>query len=341
MDLGREVAPRAESDHNRAMRPLIALTVGDPAGIGPEVVQKALAREELLEHMRIVAIGPRALRPAKVATWDGAGEPADEVSWLEIEGGEVELGRAQKAGGQAALLALRAGAELAASGRAGALVTAPVSKEALHLAGERVEGQTELLGRWAGASELEMLAIAKSLRVLLLTRHMPLKDALRGITLERVFSRLHLLDGGLRQLGIESPRLALAGLNPHAGENGLLGSEEKELLEPAVREAREDGLEVSGPLSPDTVFLRAAQGEFDGVLALYHDQAFIPVKLHAPGEGLTVLLGLPYLRVSPAHGTAFDIAGKGQADPKNLIAALEAAARWAPHYSRPAERSSA
>jgi 4-hydroxythreonine-4-phosphate dehydrogenase len=174
----------------------------------------------------------------------------------------------------------------------------------------------------------------------LLTRHVPLRDALRSIVPERVRARLHLLDRGLRRLGIEAPRLALAGLNPHAGENGLLGSEEKEILEPAVREAREDGLDVRGPLSPDTVFLRAAQGEFDGVLALYHDQAFIPVKLHAPGEGLTVLLGLPYLRVSPAHGTAFDIAGKGVADPKNLIAALEAAARWAPDYSRSVAESS-
>jgi 4-hydroxythreonine-4-phosphate dehydrogenase len=179
-----------------------------------------------------------------------------------------------------------------------------------------------------------MLGIAKNLRVLLLTRHVPLRVALERITPERVLARLALLDEGLRQLGFESPRLALAGLNPHAGENGLLGFEEQELLEPAVLQAREDGLNVAGPLSPDTVFLRAAQGEFDGVLALYHDQAFIPVKLHAPGEGLTVLLRLPYLRVSPAHGTAFDIAGQGVADPKNLIVALEAAARWAPHYSR-------
>ncbi len=319
----------------RMARPLIALTTGDPAGIGPEIVGKALARDELLERLRLVVIGPLALRPARVPEWDGAGEPREEVVWLETQGElAYEPGKAQAAAARAALSALRAGHELALGGRVDALVTAPVSKEALHLAGERVEGQTELLGRWAGIPEVEMLGVARNLRVLLLTRHLPLRSALERITPERVLAHLLLLDQGLKGLGFEAPRLALAGLNPHAGERGLLGHEEEELLEPAVARARARGLDLTGPLSPDTVFLRAARGEFDGVLALYHDQAFIPLKLHAPGEGLTVLLRLPYLRVSPAHGTAFDIAGKGVADPANLIAALEAAARWAPLFRR-------
>ncbi len=314
-------------------RPLVALTVGDPAGIGPEIVLKALAREESLEHMRLLAIGPAALRPARVPRWDGEGEPRAEIEWLATEGeSSFEPGKPQASAGRAALAALRAGHDLAQDGRVHALVTAPVSKEALHLAGERVEGQTELLGRWAGVPEVEMLGIARALRVLLLTRHLPLRAALERITSERVLAHLQLLDQGLRGLGIESPRLALAGVNPHAGEHGLLGREEGELLEPAVARAGELGLRVVGPLSPDTVFLRAAGGEFDGVLALYHDQAFIPLKIHAPNEGLTVLLRLPYLRVSPAHGTAFDIAGQGLADAGNLIAALEAAARWAPSW---------
>jgi 4-hydroxythreonine-4-phosphate dehydrogenase len=178
-----------------------------------------------------------------------------------------------------------------------------------------------------------MLGLARELRVLLLTRHLPLRAALEAVTPERVLAHLALLDQGLRQLGLAAPRLALAGLNPHAGENGLFGDEERERLAPALERARARGLDVAGPVSPDTVFLRAARGEFDGVLALYHDQAFIPLKLHAPGEGLTVLLGLPYLRVSPAHGTAFDVAGTGRADPRNLLVALEAAARFAGSYS--------
>jgi 4-hydroxythreonine-4-phosphate dehydrogenase len=244
----------------------------------------------------------------------------------------VAVGRASRAGGEAALAALRVGAELAASGSVDALVTAPVCKEALHLAGEPVEGQTELLARWDGARRFEMLATAGRMRVMLLSRHLPLREALERVTEENVLDHLRLLSETLHGLGFGSPRLALAGLNPHAGENGLLGSEERDLLQPAVRAARAEGIDVTEPLPPDTVFVRAAAGEFDAVLALYHDQAFIPLKLAgaAPGvEPLTTVAGLSYLRVSPAHGTAFDIAGTGTADPGNLIGALLQAAEWA------------
>jgi 4-hydroxythreonine-4-phosphate dehydrogenase len=317
-------------------RPLIALTAGDPAGIGPEIVRAVLADPALFEHLRLLAIGPAAERPASVARYDPGTDPRRiaRAAWLESAAPEpYELGRPQRGAARAALAALRAGHELAYAHAVDALVCAPVSKEALHLAGERVEGQTELLGRWSGV-DAQMLGIARELRVLLLTRHVPLAAALAAVEEERVLEHLQLFDRGLRQLGNAAPRLALAGLNPHAGENGLLGDEEERVLAPAVRAARLRGIDVTGPLPPDSVFLRAAGGEFDGVLALYHDQAFIPLKLHAPREGLTVLLGLPYLRVSPAHGTAFDIAGTGCADPGNLVVALRAAARYAPCYGR-------
>ncbi len=199
----------------------------------------------------------------------------------------------------------------------------------MHLAGERVEGQTELLSRWANAPRTQMMAVAGPLRVLLLTRHLPLRAALDQITTERVLDHLVLLHDSLVEWGTEAPRLALAGLNPHAGESGILGDEERLLLEPAVQLARGRGLSVEGPVSPDSVFIRASRGAFDGVLALYHDQAFIPVKLLRPDGGLTVLCGLPYLRVSPAHGTAFDIAGTGAVRPESLFEALEQTARWA------------
>ncbi len=331
------------TDRPTARPPLLALTVGDPAGIGPEIVARVLA-EPQSSPLRILAIGPAACRPGAVPDWDPRTDPRALTANAWLTSGEVhdwDLGRPQASAGRAALAALRTGHELALAGRVDALVCAPVSKEALHLAGERVEGQTELLGRWAGTPDVQMLGIARELRVLLLTRHLPLGEALALVTSERVLAHLVLLDQGLRQLGFARPRLALAGLNPHAGENGLLGSEERERLEPAVRRAREQGLEVAGPLSPDTVFLRAARGEFEGVLALYHDQAFIPLKLHAPGEGITVLLGLPYLRVSPAHGTAFDLAGSGRADPGNLRVALATAARFAPSYSCSSRAASA
>ncbi len=319
-------------------RPLLALTAGDPAGVGPELVARLLEEPELARRVRLLALGPAACRPGRVPLLAPDADPRALAAhaWLTTSTAhDWELGRPQASAGRAALAALRAGHELALAGRVDGLVCAPVSKEALHLAGERVEGQTELLGRWAGKPEVEMLGLARELRVLLLTRHVPLRAALEAITPARLDAHLVLLDQGLRQLGFATPRLALAGLNPHAGENGLLGSEDRDLLVPAVARARAAGLDVLGPLSPDTVFLRAARGEFEGVLALYHDQAFIPLKLHAPGEGITVLLGLPYLRVSPAHGTAFDLAGSGRADAGNLRVALEAAARFAPSYCAP------
>ncbi|MFT5285400.1 MAG: 4-hydroxy-L-threonine phosphate dehydrogenase PdxA, partial [Planctomycetota bacterium] len=227
--------------------------------------------------------------------------------------------------------ALRIASGLAQSGLVSALVTAPVCKEALHLAGEQVEGQTELLARWDGADRYEMLATAGLMRVMLLSRHLPLRDALDQITTANVLDHLHLLTESLNGLGFDSPKLALAGLNPHAGENGVIGSEEQSILQPAVLAARAAGLSVSDPQPPDTIFIRAARGEFDAVLALYHDQAFIPLKLAGASpdvEPLTTIAGLSYVRVSPAHGTAFDIAGKHRADPQNLIAAILQAVQW-------------
>ena len=320
-------------------RPTIALTLGDPAGVGPELCARAAEDASVRAAARLVLLGPARLAPRGVPELGGASAAElaafPDVCFLDTGAdGAWELGRPQRAAGRAALAALQRGAELAAAGAVDALVTAPVSKEALWLAGERVEGQTQLLARWAGCEDVEMLAIARELRVLLLTRHVPLARAIASLSTEDVVRKLELLARSLPLLGFERPRLALAGLNPHAGEHGLLGSEEQTLLEPAVAAARAVGIDVTGPLSPDTVFLRAAQGEFDAVLALYHDQAFIPVKLWAPREGMTVLCGLSYLRVSPAHGTAFDLAGTGRADPESLFSALRQAAVWAQSAAR-------
>ncbi|MDP6408832.1 MAG: 4-hydroxythreonine-4-phosphate dehydrogenase PdxA [Planctomycetota bacterium] len=316
-------------------RPLLALTVGDPAGIGPEIAAAALADRRVGAAARVVAVGPASARPQGVEVLTPAEGPAwraagADVGWIESDdpGGWV-LGRAQAASGRAALTALRTGHDLAHAGLVDGLVTGPVSKEAMHLAGEEVEGQTELLGRWCGVDDHQMLGVAGKLRVLLLSRHLPLREALEEVSAERVHAHLHLLHGALGELGFPAPRLALAGLNPHAGEAGLVGHEEREALEPAVRAARAEGLAVSGPLPADTVFARAAAGEFDGVLALYHDQAFIPLKALGVDRTLTWIAGLPYLRVSPAHGVAFDIAGRGLARPENLVFALVQAAEWA------------
>jgi len=314
--------------------PRLAVTLGDPAGIGPEIVLAAIGRSEVRAAARLLVIGPEGLRPAAVPRVPDAGGRHD-LEWLATEGPEAwDMGRDQAECGRAALAALRAGSELARAGQVDGLVTAPVSKRALHLAGEIVEGQTELLARWAEAERCEMLGIAGELRVMLLTRHLPLREAIAAIDPAAVESALQLLDETLKGLGIGNPRLALAGLNPHAGEGGILGSEEGDILAPAVQRLRTRGFDVTGPVSPDTVFLAASRGVYDGVLALYHDQAFIPLKLLSRDRGLTILAGLPYLRVSPVHGTAFDIAGSGRASAENLVQAILSAARWAPAWRK-------
>lgn len=321
--------------------PLLALTLGDPTGIGPEVSFACLRSAAVRCAARLVVCGPAELRPGDVPQIErkaaglsrAVGE--GEAVWLATEGdGPWQVGRVQREGGVSALGALRAGHELALAGTVDGLVTAPVCKEALHLAGQAVEGQTELLGKWCGVTDHQMLAIVGELRVLLLTRHMPLRAALDAITPELVVRHLHLLHRALGELGIADPRLALAGLNPHAGEGGILGREELDLLAPALERARTEGLTVTGPHSPDTIFAAAAKGAHDGVLALYHDQAFIPIKLIGEGRAVTVITGLPYLRVSPAHGTAHDIAGKGIARADDLENAILQAAGWAALRSR-------
>lgn len=316
---------------------IVAVTAGDPAGIGPEILPAALAAME--GRARLLAVGPANLAPAGIPIVASPTElPAGAgAAWLDsgsegdVRAGRHRLGEVQASCGDAALRALRAAHDLAMVGEVAAVVTGPVNKAALHAAGARVEGQTELLSRWAGAERTEMIGFAGALRVMLATRHMPLRAAIDRITEEHVLDRLRLMSEALLGLGFEAPRLALAGLNPHAGEGGLLGSEESTVLAPAVARARAEGIEVCGPVSPDTVFSEGVRGLHDGILALYHDQAFIPLKLMGGGRGVTFVAGLPYLRFSPMHGTAFDIVGKRDggghpvADPGNLIEALEVA----------------
>ena len=317
-----------------AVAPLVALTIGDTAGIGPEIALHALQAPALQAAVRLVVLGPERWRPSHVPLADVSRPDALTAqqghAWLATsDHGPIQVGAVQRAAGLESLAALRAGHELASAQQVGALVTGPVSKEALRLAGEAVEGQTELLGRWCAVQRFEMLVIAGRLRTMLCTRHMPLRQALLTVTTPLVLDRILLLDESLRGFGVPTPRLAVCGWNPHAGENGLLGSEDQDILAPAIAAARARGVCVDGPVSPDSVFRLAARGEWDGVVSLWHDQAFIAAKLLDPEGGVTVLCGLPYVRVSPVHGTAMDIAGKGLADPTNLVSAVLQAAAWA------------
>ena len=318
--------------------PLIALTVGDPSGIGPEIVPAAVQAVAggADGRARLLVLGHGALRPPEIPALESLASAGGiaRAAWFDTGGPTgFRSGEVQASCGQSAIDALRCGHGLALEGIVDAMVTGPVNKAAFHAAGMRVEGQTELLSQWCGVERTEMIGLAGAMRVMLATRHMPLRDAISKLTIDHVAGRLRFLDESLRFLGIEAPSIALAGLNPHAGEGGLLGMEEIEILEPAAEAARQAGVRVVGPVSPDSVFHEAARGLHDGVLALYHDQAFIPLKLLADGKGVTFIAGLPYLRFSPMHGTAFDIVGRKRsdgkpvADPANLIEALKVAIR--------------
>lgn len=249
---------------------------------------------------------------------------------IERSGPPVQWGQLSADAGRAAIACIEAGARLALEGRLDAIATAPINKEALKLAGSPFPGHTEMLTSLCGASRSLMCFFAGDLRVILLTIHMSLADAIKAITKERLTDTLVLADRELKRFGLVRPRIAVAGLNPHASEHGMFGSEEGREMEPAISECRAaHGIAVSGPFPADTLFVRAARGEFDAVVACYHDQGLIAVKCIAFGEAVNVTLGLPIIRTSVDHGTAFDIAGRGTASAGSMIEAIKLAAQLA------------
>ena len=284
------------------MKPRIAITVGDPAGIGPEIAARAAADRRVLAACEPVLYGP----------------PESAV---------FQVGAVSADAGQAAYDAICRAVSDARAGNIAGIATAPVSKLAFARAGLPWKGHTDLLGHLTGSARVAMMFWSERLKVVLATVHVPLADVPRLMTEELLAGVIDLTAGELPRFGPASPRLALAGLNPHAGEDGLLGGEEERVLKPAVQAARQRGIDISGPFPGDTVFVRASRGEFDAVIACYHDQGLIPVKLLAFGESVNVTIGLPIIRTSVDHGTAFDIAGKGVADASSMIAATLLAAR--------------
>lgn len=285
-------------------KPRIGITVGDPAGIGPEIIKAALTGRRLPKDFAFDVLGP-------VDTFE-PGKPTPESA-------------------RAAAEALETAAAGAASGRFAAIVTGPVSKKALHLAGFSHPGQTEFFAAKAEVKDFAMCLTGGKLTVALVTAHIPLAEVRCALHTDEIVRVGNLLAAFLRRRKSGRPRIAVAGLNPHAGEQGDLGREEIEIIAPAVASLRNTDKEAffSDPLPPDTVFFRAAQGEFDGVLCMYHDQGLIPLKLHAFDQGVNVTLGLPFPRTSPDHGTAFEIAGKGLARPDSMIAAIHLACELA------------
>lgn len=333
-------------------RPTIGITMGDPAGVGPEIVVKALADPAVRRLGRFVVYGMNELMAyaADLAEiepyWWRVQHDSPRVRFdlthdvVVLDYDELSLlgqavHKATSLGGQASLTFLRDATEAARRrgepGGLDALVTAPICKESWAMAGIKYPGHTELLQRLTNARRSVMMFDSPRLRVVLATIHIPLMTIQNDLTIGRVYDPIDLGNQACGALGIQSPRIAVCGLNPHAGEAGLFGDEEERLIGPAIAAAREHGIDVSGPYPGDTIFRDAVAGRFDLVVAMYHDQGLIPIKLLAFEEAVNLTLGLPIIRTSPDHGTAFDIVGKNKADPASFKAAIRLAARIAPH----------
>ena len=322
---------------------MLLITMGDPAGVGPEVVLKALTNQQVVERTRPVVLGDRkvleALQPlvgtsfrVKEVAVPREGDFSQGVLNLIplSDVGPLPFGQPRREGGEAAYRYIVRAVELLLQGEAEAMVTAPISKVALRMAGHPWNGHTELLAELAGVKEYAMMLAGPRLRVSLVTTHVPLSEVPRRITSEGLLCTITVTHKALRELfGIEEPKLAVAALNPHAGEGGLLGREEEEVILPALKRASERGITAEGPFPADALFYHALQGRWDAVVAMYHDQGLIPLKMLHFREGVNITLGLPFIRTSVDHGTAYDIAGKALADPTSMISAIEMAADFA------------
>lgn len=332
-------------------RPLLAITMGDPAGIGPEVVLKALRHADVYSRSRPLVIGDRATfeRAAEWVdatdlTYDIVTDPdaghyrPGTVTLLDLGNAPAQgytVGEVSPDAGRAAVECVFRACDLALEGRVDAVVTAPLNKAAMHAAGFTYAGHTELLAERTSAERVSMLLVGPTLRVVHVSTHVALTEAIKRVTRRRVHEVIEIAHESCLALGIARPRIAVAGLNPHASEGGLFGDEEAREIIPAIEMARAQGLDVSDPQPPDTVFLRATKGEWDIVVAMYHDQGHIPMKLLAFDSGVNVSIGLPILRTSVDHGTAFDIAGTGRASETSMLTAIDVAVQLANSRSSP------
>ncbi len=319
---------------------VVAVTMGDPTGIGPEIVAKVFGEERT--HRAVVVGDVTMMRravdllglPLRVNAVERPADARFEPTTIDVVAAselpaDLPFGQIDPRGGGAAYEYVRRAVELALEDEVHAVATAPLNKEAMHLAGFRYPGHTEVLAELTGVRDYAMMLVTDDLRVVHVSTHVSLSEAIKRVQPERELTVIRLADRSLRLLGIERPRVAVAGLNPHAGESGLFGTEDRDVIAPAVEAARAEGIDASGPWPPDTVFMQARQGRFDIVVVQYHDQGHIPIKLMGFDTGVNVTVGLPFFRTSVDHGTAFDIAGTGRADHASMRAALELAASLA------------
>lgn len=322
--------------------PTIVVTMGDPSGIGPEVTAKALAHDATRGLANITVIGKTAIleRELRAAGSSLAVVPVEEpitgpvsgLAVMDMDGGELAdfpVGSLSRDSGRASHAWVVRAANLCLANEVDAMVTAPVNKEAWRLSGVQETGHQEVLQRMAGSSHVTTMLVSGQLRCMHLSTHKPLKDACAFVTRGNVLRAILLTHEYMQRWGFATPRIAVAALNPHASDNGLIGSEEATEIAPAIADARAAGVDASGPLPADSVFNHAIDGRFDVVVVMYHDQGHIAIKVHGFEESITVNLGLPFIRTSVDHGTAFDIAGKGVADATSMVEAIRLAANLA------------
>lgn len=329
-------------------KPIVGITMGDGAGVGPEVIMKSLNHKEIYEICRPIVIGDsKILNRAKGFIQSNL--KIEKITDFQIDEQltttygtvccldlnllpeDLPLGQVSAVAGHAAFEYLKKAIELANAGKLDAICTAPLNKEALHRGGHNYPGHTEILADLTNTKDFAMMLSTPKLKVIHVTTHMGLIDAVKAINTERVYHVIKLANETLTRSGLKNPRIAVCGINPHAGENGLFGyGEEEEKIIPAVNKAKEEGISVFGPLPADTLFFRAVRGDFDVVVAMYHDQGHGPIKVLGLDAGVNITVGLPIIRTSVDHGTAFDIAGKGIADEKSMLEAIRQAVELAP-----------
>ncbi|NMA72371.1 MAG: 4-hydroxythreonine-4-phosphate dehydrogenase PdxA [Firmicutes bacterium] len=342
-------APQPQASGGEA-RPVLALTMGDVAGIGPEIVVKALARPEVHQRARCLILGDVAVLEKHLRFWPETAPVQPTVHQVTSPAGarwepgvlnilqpgeplgEVAPGRLSATAGRGAVEFVKGAVELAKAGQVAGILTAPLNKAAIHMAGFPYPGHTELLAESFGAARYSLVLSARGLFIFHVTTHVSLREAIERITKERVLAQIRLAHLLAKALGQEETTIAVAGLNPHAGEGGLFGNEEEVAIGPAVEEARAAGIPVDGPLPADVAFPRAAQGRYRFVIAMYHDQGHAVFKSLYFDEGVNITVGLPIIRTSVDHGTAFDIAGQGVANEASLVQAIELAARLGPKW---------
>lgn len=327
-------------------KPIISITMGDPAGIGPEVIIKALHTPVIYEVSHPLVIGSlsilenvrKSLKIRDEVFFNSIKELKDsdfnfgKINVLDIEDlqlDNIKQGEISREGGAASVRYVEKAIEFAIQKDVDAVVTAPISKEAINLAGYKYQGHTEIFAEKTGIKDFAMMLVTDDIKVIHVTLHVSMVDACKLIKKERILRTIYLGYNAMQDLGIKNPRIGVAGLNPHAGESGIFGDEELKEIIPAVNVAREKGINVAGPVSPDVIFNRAMRGEYDLVVAMYHDQGHIAIKTTSFDEGVNVTIGLPIIRTSVGHGTAFDIVGKDKANPKSLINAIKLASKMA------------